>query len=239
MGLLQAMLPMITVPLDESDLAVAVRSTEENGVVCEIAGKRIRVLVAPVLHRQHVSKIDWGEMSTVLVPALDRPFTTWVRAQPASVLHAIRVVKEWASERPWSSSYFTPPPSMIDLVVIYAAMSMDTSDSLGLLVRKVHGMLRRAEKLCVMWTKPLAWYEATPQKIRPLVMDPFHPTRNHAEISVFDPSELQMFARSAKSLNSTCVEVEACSTNSFGSAMSSGSSTESGTGSSESDDSKW
>jgi hypothetical protein len=239
LGLLQTMLPMVTVTLEDSDFAVAVRSTEENGVVCEIAGKRVRVLVAPVLHRQHISKIDWSQMSNVLEPALDRPFTLWVRGQPAPVLHAIRVVKEWVSERPWSSSYFTPPPSMIDLVVIHVAMSMDTSDSLGLLVRKVHGVLRRAEKLCVMWTKPLAWYEASPPTIRPLVMDPFHPTRNHAHISVFDPSELQMFARSSKSLNGTCVEVEACSTKSFGSAMSSGSSTESGTGSSESDDSKW
>merc|ERR1719261_884247 len=86
-------------------------------------------------------------------------------------------------------------------------MNTDSSDSLGALVRKVHGLLRRAEKLCVMWTKPLAWYEAKPATIRPLVMDPFHPTRNHAEITVFDPSELQMFARSAKSLNSACVEV--------------------------------
>jgi hypothetical protein len=239
LGLLQAMLPMITVTLDDSDYAVAVRSTEGNGVVCEIAGKRIRVLVAPVLHRQHIGKIDWGEMGDVLAPALDRPFTLWVRAQPAPVLHAIRVVKEWVSERPWSSSYFTPPPSMIDLVVIHAAMNMDTSDSLGLLVRKVHGILRRAEKLCVTWTKPLAWYEANPPTLRPLVMDPFHPARNHADISVFDPSELQMFARSAKSLNGACVQVDVCSTKSFGSAMSSGSSTESGTGSSESDDSKW
>jgi hypothetical protein len=239
LGLLQAMLPMITVTLDESDLAVVVRSAEEHGVVCEIAGKRIRVLVAPVIHRQHINKIDWSEMSNVLMAALDRPFTLWVRAQPATVLHAIRVVKEWVSERPWSSSYFTPPASMIDLVVIHAAMSMETSDSLGVLIRKVHGMLRRAEKLCVMWTKPLAWYEANPPTIRPLVMDPFHPTRNHADIAVFDPSELQMFARSAKSLNSACVEVEVCSTKSFGSAMSSGSSTESGSGSIESDDSKW
>jgi hypothetical protein len=239
LGLLQAMLPMITVTLDESDFAVAVRSTEQNGVVCEIAGKRIRVLVAPVIHRQHISKIDWSEMSNVLVPALDRPFTLWVRAQPSSVLHAIRVVKEWVSERPWSSSYFTPPQSMIDLLVIHVAMSMKTSDELGLLVRKVHGVLRRAEKLCVMWTKPVAWYEANPAMMRPLVMDPFHPTRNHADIAIFDPSELQMFARSAKSLHSACIEVEACSTKSFGSAMSSGSSTESGTGSIESDESKW
>jgi hypothetical protein len=239
LGLLQAMLPMVTVTLDDSDFTVAVRSAEGNGVLCEIAGKRIRVLVAPAIHRQHISKIDWGEMSSVLSPALDRPFTLWVRSQPAPVLHAIRVVKEWASERPWSSNYFTPPPSMIDLLVIHASMNMDTSDSLGLLIRKVHGMLRRAEKLCVTWTKPLAWYEAEASKMRPLVMDPFHPTRNHADIAAFDPSELQMFARSAKSLNSACVEVETCSTKSFGSAMSSGSSTESGTGSSESDDSKW
>merc|ERR1719217_1137093 len=229
LGLLQAMLPMVMVTLDDSDFSVAVRSIEENAIVCEIAGKRIRVLVAPILHRQHVSKIDWGEMSNVLSPALDRPFTLWVRAQPAPVLHAIRVVKEWVSERPWSSNYFTPPPSMIDLVVIHAAMNMDTSDSLGLLIRKVHGVLRRAEKLCVMWTKPLAWYEASLPKMLPLVMDPFHPTRNHANIALFDPSELQMFARSAKSLSGACVEVEeACSTKSFGSAMSSGSSTESG-----------
>merc|ERR1719443_2653565 len=115
---------------------------------------------------------------------------------------------------------------MIDLVVIHTAMNMETSDSLSVLIRKVHGILRRAEKLCVMWTKPLAWYEASPPKMRPLVMDPFHPTRNHADIAAFDPSELQMFARSAKSLNGACVEVEACSTKSFGSAMSSGSSTE-------------
>merc|ERR1719191_1846232 len=144
---------MVTVTLDDSDFNVAVRSTEENGLLCELAGKRIRVLVAPVLHRQHISKIDWSEMSNALVPALDRPLTLWVRAQPVSVLHAIRVVKEWVSERPWSSNYFPPPPSMIDLVVIHASMNMDTSDSLGLLVRKVHGILRRAEKLCVMWTK--------------------------------------------------------------------------------------
>merc|ERR1719269_19373 len=111
---------------------------------------------------------------------------------------------------------------MIGLVVFHTALNLATSDS-----------------LCVMWTKPLAWYEASPPKMRPLVMDPFHPTRNHADIAVFDPSELQMFARSAKSLSGACVEVEACSTKSFGSAMSSGSSTESGTGSSESDDSKW
>jgi hypothetical protein len=239
LGLLQAMLPMVTLTLNDSDFTVAVRSIEENAIVVEIAGKRIRVLVAPEIHRQHVSKIDWGEMSNVLSPALDRPFTLWVRTQPAPVLHAIRVVKEWVSERPWSSHYFTPPPSMIDLVVIHAAMNMDTSDSLGVLIRKVHGLLRRAEKLCVMWTKPLAWYEASPPKMWPLVMDPFHPTRNHADIAVFDPSELQMFARSAKGLNGACVEVDSGSTKSFGSAMSSGSSTESGTGSTESDDSKW
>jgi hypothetical protein len=233
------MVPMITVNIDGFDHAVAVRCTEESGLICEIAGKRMRVLVAPVLHRQHISKIDWSEMSNVLAPSLDRPFTLWVRTQPATVLHGIRVVKEWVSERPWSSSYFTPPPSMIDLLVIYAAMSMDTTDSLGQLVRKVHGLMRRAEKLSVTWTKPLAWYEANLPTVRPLVMDPFHPTRNHADISVFDPSELQMFARSAKSLSGACVDVDVGSTKSFGSAMSSGSSTESGTGSSESDDSKW
>ena len=32
-----------------------------------------------------------------------------------------------------------------------AAMSMETSDSLGVLIRKVHGMLRRAEKLSWMF----------------------------------------------------------------------------------------
>jgi predicted nucleotidyltransferase len=221
---LEAMIPMVNFSVDGNDVPITVTRADFH-LDCEVDGRRMRVLVAPMVHRQHTAKTDWTELGQSMYAATDLPFTLWVRSQPPHVLHAIRLVKEWAAEKPWSSPYLTPPPSMLDLLVISAAADVST---VGELVHKVHASLKSAERACVTWSKPVAWHDGAAPVVRPFVQDPFHPTRNHADVLVFDPSELQAFARAADSLVQVRVDDE---TASFVSATSE-SSTVSGTGTS-------
>jgi hypothetical protein len=233
LGAIEAMIPMVSLNVDGDDLQITATRSDFH-LDCEVGGRRIRVLVAPTVHRQHTSKTDWADLGQSMYAATDLPFTLWVRSQPPAVLHAIRIVKEWAAERPWSGAYLTPPASMLDLIVIFVAVSNPDS-GVGELVEKVHTLLKSAERACVTWSKPVAWHDGAAPAVRPFVQDPFHPTRNHADVLVFDPVELQAFARAADSLAHVRVDDE---TASFFSATSENS-TVSGSGTSNSSNSDW
>jgi len=168
-------------------------------VPCTIDGQDIRVFVAP-------KEIEGSS---------ERQLTAWVASQPATVLHAIRIVKEWSAAQTWSSEYLTPSAMLLELMVIHA--SKHVGSSVGDVVEATHTMLRDAEDVRVTFDK------AAIEKRMPLVVDPYHPARNHADPAVFDPIELSRFADESKSLGqprARCIESD--STASFISASSSG-----------------
>jgi len=240
---LEPMLAMVPFQYNGEPTPILVLSQKgESYLTVQVAGQQMRVWVTPEVHRQHVKKIDWSSsVAPYLSPAFDRPFTMWVRKQPAVVKHAIRLVKEWSASQSWSGGYHTPGAAYLELVVIYCAAEYpEDATNVGSLVQRVHSELRKAESLVITWNKSYAWYEP-PSVAAPTVLDPFHPLRNYADPAAFDASELARFAKSASHLLLAPCSTEAEETASFISASSSAPSvastpsTASGSGASTSD----
>jgi len=158
-------------------------------------GFALRVLLAPQLSKTEARSLDRRLDGLGSMPvALEAPLVSWVRAQPEHVLNHIRVVKHWASSFRWSSAYLTPPPLLLELIVIHTAQSKD-----GTLLAAVFSRLADAENAYVAWevkARICAQAYEPAYGARPVVLDPFRGVAvNHAGPDRFDASELQAKAR--------------------------------------------
>lgn len=144
----------------------------------------------------------------------EEQLTAFVRRQPTTTLHALRLVKEWAAQEPWSAPYLTPSPLLLELVTIHTA-TQHPGLALPDLVAHVHERLRNAEDLDVTW--------GTPAQASPAVLHPFSGA-NLASTAVFDPTELVACAHAVQDVDAAYAggepETDAASTASFVSATS-------------------
>lgn len=200
LNMLPALMNNISVVCNSRKINVTIGQPdiEKKFVPCIVDGETIRVFVAP-------KEIEASP---------ERQLTAWVASQSATVLHAIRIVKEWSFAQKWSSEYLKPSDLFLELMVIHAAKDIG---SVGAAVTAAHELLRNAEFVRATFGKNVS------QTMMPMVVDPFDATRNYADPMTFDASELSQFADASKNLaapRSRCIDSD--STASFISATSSG-----------------
>lgn len=168
---LKAMLGTVMLKVDGQEIPVLVRRTADTSIECCVGGEKAVVSVG----------VKGGEAEQL---------GSWVRGQPSTTVRAVRLVKEWASRQLWSSPYLTPPPLLLELLVIHSA-EQHPHYPLPDLVAAVHELLKEADFLEVNWGLQSAQ--------TPSVLHPFSGA-NLMDTSEFDSAELVAFARAVNSV---------------------------------------
>jgi len=115
----------------------------------------------------------------------------FIAKQPPEVKTAMRLLKWWRDQQPWSCALTRPADVLLELGVIYAAQQCPEV-SVRRLVAQALLTLSRFDQLRVVWSNYYkledVWSPLLLQ--RPLLMDPVNPFSNIADPQDFDPREM-------------------------------------------------
>lgn len=121
----------------------------------------------------------------------------FVSRQPGSVKTTIRLLKWWCDQQAWSGQQFRPSDEILELMVIYSAVSAKAA-SQKMAIANVMALMSSFDELCIVWSNYYSKDEVWPPLLRqrPLVMAPTNPFVNVADPQAFNSRELMAFAKS-------------------------------------------